>query len=416
MEIVKTLVFVYAHWLEMEEPILLGTLQATQTKGRITFSIELDNNWVKHNPAIFLDPDIQNFAGLQYPLHQEIFGLFQDSMPDTWGRTLMQRRAALEKRLEEKAFRNLNSIDYLLGVFDVTRMGGLRLKTDPRGPFLDDNQNRPTPPWAHIRELQAASKNLEDDSHGIEEKKWLDMLIEPGSSLGGARPKANIQDESGELWIAKFPSKNDTNDKAAWEYLAYLLAKDAGIWMAESKIEQISGSHHTFFTKRFDRKNAQRIHFSSGMTMTGFSEAQKHEKQPSYLHLAEFIQFQGTHVQEDLEQLWRRIVFSIAISNTDDHLRNHGFLLTQSGWRLSPSFDINPSIEKSGLVLAIDEVQNNLDFNLVKSVGKHFHLNDSRMDAIIKEVSGSVSHWRQVANQIGISRKEQESMAGAFRV
>lgn len=200
----------------------------------------------------------------------------------------------------------------------------------------------PTPPWTKLRELQKAVEMIESDSNSNSIKKCLAILLAPGSSLGGARPKANILDENNNLWIAKFPSKNDTIDKAAWEYLAYKLATKAGIEMAESKIEKISTNFHTFFTKRFDRKQSKRIHFASAITMTGKNEEILKSETASYLDLAEFIHFNGVNIKAELEQLWRRIVFNIYISNTDDHLRNHGFLLSEKGWKLAPAYDLKP--------------------------------------------------------------------------
>jgi serine/threonine-protein kinase HipA len=280
---------------------------------------------------------------------------------------------------------------------------------------LDDNNEYPTPPWSSIRELQYGASQLESDANDSETKKWLAILMAPGSSLGGARPKANILDETGHPWIAKFPSKNDTIDQALWEYLAYLLALKSGIDMAESKIEKVAGHHHTFFTKRFDRQLGERIHFASAMTMTGNNEDSIRDQNPSYLELAEFIQFSGAENTKDLHQLWRRIIFNIAISNTDDHLRNHGFLLSNEGWRLSPAYDINPSIDKDGLAINIDTVSNDLNFDLAISVGQYFQLDQSQMDFILNEVKGVVNSWKGIAQQIGISRSELQLMESAFR-
>ena len=295
-------------------------------------------------------------------------------------------------------------------------MGALRFKLDPEGQFLDDNELNPTPPWSSIRELQEAAKNFENDDDNDEVRKWLAVLMAPGSSLGGARPKANILDENKELLIAKFPSKNDTIDKAAWEYLAYQLATKAGIPMAPSKIEKISGKFNTFFTKRFDREDGARLHFASAMTMTGNNEDTIRDNPASYLDLAEFIQNYGAMVNDNLEQLWRRVVFNIAISNTDDHLRNHGFILTNQGWVLSPAYDLNPSIDKDGLALNIDMDNNALDYDLVKSVGEFFRLDNKQMDKIIKEVVEVVGTWKEVADKIGISKREQQIMSKAFNV
>ena len=415
MKTEKTDIFVYAHWAGMADPKLIGMLSAHRGKGRKSFSFEYDTNWINSEAQFLLDPDIQWFQGPQFPANKENFGVFLDSMPDTWGRTLMKRRATQKAKDEEKQVPILYDIDFLLGVYDPSRMGALRFKLDPDGPFLDNNKEYPTPPWSSIRELQYGASQFETDSNAQEAAKWLAILMAPGSSLGGARPKANILDNDGHPWIAKFPSKNDTIDKGLWECLAYKLSLKAGIYMTESKVEKVMGNHHTFFTKRFDRLNHERIHFASAMTMTGNNEDTIRDNPVSYLELAEFIQFSGANNEVDLEQLWRRIVFHISISNTDDHLRNHGFILEEGGWRLSPAYDINPSIDKDGLSLTIDAANNALDFDLARSVGQYFQLTDLQMDVIINEVRDSVSQWKTIAQEIGISRQEQLLMEAAFR-
>jgi serine/threonine-protein kinase HipA len=408
-------IYVYSHWKGMPEPKQIGVLSAHFGKGKKAFGFEYDKTWIHSQPQLLLDPDIQFFSGAQFPDNKENFGVFMDSMPDTWGRTLMKRRAAQQAKERNEKAPILHDIDYLLGVYDQSRMGALRFKTEPDGPFLDNDNDTPTPPWSSIRELQHAAKSLEKDENNDTEKKWLAILMAPGSSLGGARPKANILDTEKELWIAKFPSKNDTLDKASWEFLAYQLAIEAGITMAPCKIEKIAGRHHTFFTKRFDREKGERIHFASAMTMTGNNEDTIRDNTASYLDIADFIQTYGANVEENLHQLWRRIVFNIAVSNTDDHLRNHGFILTNEGWILSPAYDINPSIDKDGLALNIDMDNNALDFDIAKSVGEFFRLNDKQMNHVLSEVLESVNRWEQLADKIGIPRSEKTLMQGAFR-
>lgn len=407
-------IFVFADWKSLSEPKLMGILSAHYGKGKKAFSFEYDQNWLSTESQRLIDPDIQFFSGVQFPNNKENFGVFLDSMPDTWGRTLMKRKAAQQARERDEKPQILYDIDYLLGVYDKTRMGALRFKTSLDGLFLDDDENNSTPPWSSIRELQSAAKNFEDDENA-NVKKWLAILMAPGSSLGGARPKANIEDENGELWIAKFPSKNDTIDKGAWEFLAYQLAINCGVEMAECKIEKIAGKYHTFFTKRFDREGNQRIHFSSAMTMTGNNEESLRFSTASYLDIVEFMMNLGANVNENLKQLWRRIVFNICISNTDDHLRNHGFILTEKGWVLSPAYDLNPSDEKNGLALNIDMDDNTLNLELAKCVGVYFRLNETEMDSIILEVQNAVSNWRNIASEIGISRGEQGLMQQAFK-
>lgn len=411
----KTDIWVYAHWLGMKTPKMVGILSAHQAKGKKAFSFEYAKDWVQSKEQLLLDPDIGWFSGPQFPNGKENFGVFLDSMPDRWGRTLMKRRAAQLAKEAGKPSPTLYDIDFLLGVQDESRMGALRFKTDPDGPFLSDAAHYPIPPISSIRELQQAAQIIESDTENKEIKKWLAILVAPGSSLGGARPKANVRDEQGHAWIAKFPSQHDEVDKGAWEFLLYKLALEAGIAMAESRMMKVNGKYHTFLTKRFDRMQGERVHFASAMTMTGNNEETLKTYTPSYLDLAEFIRFSGANITTDLHQLWRRIVFHIAVSNADDHLRNHGFLLSSNGWTLSPAYDLNPSTDKDGLALNIDMDNNALDFELAISVGQYFQLTLPEMKVILEQVKSVVGNWRKVATQIGIAKSEQNLMEAAFR-
>ncbi len=415
MSINKTDIMVYANWAGMEKPEFIGKLSAHQGKGRKTFSFEYDNDWLKGGKKFLLDPDISLYSGIQFPDKKENFGIFLDSMPDSWGRKLMNKRSVQLAKASGKTTPVLYDIDYLLGVADSCRMGALRFKLEKEGPFLSDERNVPVPPWSSIGELQRIAGMVEADKETKELNKWLIRLLAPGSSLGGARPKANILDNKGQLWIAKFPSRNDNVDKAKWEFLAYRLARSAGISISESKIEKICGIHHTFFTKRFDRLKGERIHFASAMTMTGNNEEIIRNNPASYLDLALFIQDHCGNIQNDLTELWRRIVFNIAISNTDDHLRNHGFIIENGKWKLSPAFDINPSIDKEELALFINENNGALDFDLAMSIVDYFRINEKDAYLILSEVKKTVSNWEKVARQIGILRSEIELMRPAFR-
>lgn len=408
-------ILVYADWLEISGPKLIGVLAAHQGKGRKTFSFSYDEKWLETEKPFLFDPNITWNKGQQFPIGKSDFGIFNDAMPDTWGRSLMKRREAQIAKEENRTAKNLHDLDFLLGVNDESRMGGLRFKLQEKEPFLNNDKARPTPPWSSVRELQHGISLIESNKDNKEVRKWLSILLAPGSSLGGARPKANIMDEKGNLWIAKFPTKEDTSDKGAWEFLAYKLAIRAGIEMAECKIEKISGKHHTFFTKRFDRIKNKRIHFASAMTMTANNEDTIKESDPSYLDIAEFIQFNESNNKQELHQLWRRMVFNIAISNTDDHLRNHGFILNKNGWKLSPAYDINPSIDKDGLSLNIDANNNSLDFDLAKSVGEYFQLKEKQMDDILKEIKAAIKNWKTEATKFGISKTEIALMSSAFK-
>lgn len=348
--------YVYADWLEISGPKPMGVLHSELLHGKEVFSFEYEQEWLQIEFAQVLDPELELYSGPQFLKDDKTnFAAFLDSSPDRWGRILMRRREAALARKEGRREENLYETDYLLGVYDAHRMGGLRFKLSQNGPFLDNNKEMASPPWASIRELEQASLRLEDENvvDDPDYLKWLNMLVAPGSSLGGARPKANIVDEQGHLWIAKFPSVNDQFNIGAWEMVTYELAKAAGITMAECKAKQFSSKHHTFLTKRFDRtSDGQRVHFASAMTMLGFIDGQEGA---SYLDIVDFLTTYGGNVEADLEELWRRIVFSISVSNTDDHLRNHGFILKPEGWVLSPAFDINPVETGTGLSLNISD-------------------------------------------------------------
>jgi len=407
-------IWVYAHWKGLTEPLCIGELLVQQSRGTTAYSFQYNTNWLKTEAQQLLDPDIGWYSGPQYPVDKTNFGLFLDSMPDRWGRTLLKRKYVREARKKSEPAPTLRDVDFLLGVFDETRMGALRFKTDPAGPFLDNDPKQAIPPWSSVRTLQYAADQIEQDTGDRLDEEWLNLLIAPGTSLGGARPKANVQDADGSLWIAKFPSGQDDIDKGAWEYLLHLLAIRSGIDMAPSRLEKIQGRHHTFFTKRFDREENQRIHLASAMTMLGRTEQSVRERPASYLELAEFIQYNGGNISEDLAQLWRRIVFHILVSNTDDHLRNHGFLLAEEGWRLSPAYDLNPAVDSFGLSLNINLEDNALNLDLAKEVGPFFQLTKQNMEGIIEEVNSVVGTWRSIASELGIPRREQEMMAGAF--
>ena len=415
----KRYIHVYAHWSGMENPLHMGILHSDRLKGKEVFSFEYKDEWLKNGPAQLLDPRLQLYSGLHY-LNEEHdnFGIFLDSSPDRWGRILMRRREAAIARNENRAENKLFETDYLLGVYDGHRMGALRFKIEEDGPFLNDNKHMASPPWTSLRELEQISLRLEDDDviDDPEYLKWLSMLIAPGASLGGARPKASIVDNNGSLWIAKFPSRNDQGDIGGWEIVTYELAVLAGITMAESKAQKFSSDYYTFLTKRFDRGNdGQRIHFASAMTILGYTDGQDHVDGASYLELVDFIQNNGANVEQDLEQLWRRIVFSICITNTDDHLRNHGFLLKNDGWVLSPAYDINPIENGAGLKLNISDTDNSLDLNLALEVSEYFRLSDKRASEIIDEILNVVAGWKEIAKKYGISRAEQELKAIAFK-
>lgn len=411
-------ILVYADWHELPSMMLLGNLRAEISRGEEIFSFEYTQKWLDSGYAQDLDPDLQMFRGSQFLKDDKTnFGLFLDSSPDRWGRMLMKRRSAIHRREQGEKTKNLLESDFLLGVSDETRMGGLRFKLKGSGTFLESTESVKVPPMTHIRELEQASLKIEENEFASdsEAKKWLNMMMTPGSSLGGARPKASVRDTDGSLWIAKFPSKNDDRDSGIWEYLVNDLAKRLSIHVAQVNAVKYSQSQHTFLSKRFDRSSDnKRIHFASAMTLLGYKDGYSHKEGGSYLELVGLIERYGANPTQDLLELWRRIVFSVAVSNTDDHLRNHGFILSRQGWFLSPAYDINPNESGYGLSLNISENDNSLSFDLCLSVAEYFRWNPKDAKTYIQKVKTEVSKWHSVATSLNISKNEQAFMENAF--
>jgi len=399
------------------EPAMMGWLRRQRARSDDVFSFEYARPWLERGDAFGFDPDLAFVRGPQYPAAgRELFGIFLDSSPDRWGRILMQRRESLQARREGRRPRALSEWDFLLGVHDETRLGALRFRLARDLPFLDDDPQQPAPPIASLRNLQAASLAFEehhdDDSHP-ELERWLSQLFAPGTSLGGARPKASVRDETGALCMAKFPSRKDAKDIGAWELVANRLAARAGITVPEARGLRLSGSSYTtFLSRRFDRTPSHgRVAFVSAMTMT-----QRIDGEPgaSYLELVDLLQSHGAATAADCQQLFRRVVFSILIHNTDDHLRNHGFFLDTTGLRLSPAFDLNPSIEGRDLSLAINEMETCCDVSIAVEAAGGYGLPRKDAARIVDEVRKAVGLWRQEAEALGISRWKQEEMAAAF--
>lgn len=417
----QTKIWVYADWEFLEEAQIMGWLTSQRLRGKEIFSFEYTESWVKHqNPILFLDPHLGFYKGKQYLLEEKNnFGIFLDSSPDRWGRLLMRRREAWQAKEERRDERTLFESDFLLGVFDRHRMGGVRFKLSEDGPFMNDQKKMATPPWTSLRELEHASLKLERDDaiNDPEYAQWLSVLIDPGSSLGGARPKASVIDDNGHLWIAKFPSSRDDKNAGAWEMVLHDLAKACGIHVPEARLQKFSGKHHTFLSKRFDRTDEQkRIHFASAMTLLGLQDGADHVEGVGYLDLVGFIMQRSPESKEDLEQLWRRMAFNILVSNTDDHLRNHGFMLTPLGWRLSPAYDMNPNEMGNGLTLNISENSNELDLSLAFETAHLYQLKSNKAQSILKEMIDEISNWRAVAKKFGISNSEIEQTKRAFRL
>lgn len=414
-------IFVFAGWFA--EPKLIGTVfEQNNGRGKAVISFEYDLDWLVNNPEFMPDPDILPFPGRQYlPLHKSNFGFLSDASPDRWGRDLIRRRRQMQEK--ENAVGNdrksgsefLTETDFLLGVHDAGRVGGLRFKTDMDGGFVSSDESVAVPPWVTLRKLQNAAWEYEKKQNPAL-YIWLKQIFAPGSSLGGARPKATVQDEMGNLWIAKFPSRKDEYNVGAWEKVVQDLAGECGLHVPESRLENFTESgYSTFLVKRFDRRDGgrQRVHFASAMTMLGKTDG---DNDSSYLDILKVIRTNGSKPEKDIKELWTRIAFNVLISNTDDHLRNHGFLLEKNGWRLSPLYDINPNPFGTNLSLNVTEDDNSKDMNLVLQTAPYYGLTDAEAKEIVDRLQTVVhNRWRSIAEKYKISRAEQEEMQGAFK-
>ena len=414
MAVNQKTIFVYDDF-STEQPVLMGSLYVNVIKGGESYSFEYDKDWLrKTGLTLTLDPELMPYSGRQYPTGKNIFGLFADASPDRWGRVLMNKRERILAEKEGRKPSKLYDSDYLLGVYDETRMGGIRFKANQEGPFLSDDKETAAPPWATLRTLEEASRNFENDETGLTEK-WLNQLIKPGSSLGGARPKATVVDTKDQLWIAKFPSKNDENDTGAWEMVAHDLAALCGLNVPEAKLEKFSPLGSTFLIKRFDRMGSKRVHFASAMTLLGKTDGASAADGSSYLDIASFIKSYGAQPKKDLGELWKRIVFNMAVTNTDDHLRNHAFILTDKGWILSPLYDVNPVPYGDELSLNVDEEDNSISIDLAVQTAVRFGISESDAEAQAEEILKIVREdWEKTAAGYGLSRRQIEEMRPAF--
>jgi serine/threonine-protein kinase HipA len=414
---------VYADWVGLAAPLKLGWLNARRGAGREVFEFEFDAAALAHPVTrnLHLDPRLALFEGRQHPPQgHEIFGVFADASPDRWGRLLMRRRLERAQRAGQvgKAVR-LHESDYLLGVHDAYRSGALRLRLDDAGDFLDNQHGAAAPTFVQLRELEAASLALERDVDNTSPAgdTWLRMLIAPGGSLGGARPKASVVDPQGHLWIAKFPSLRDEHDVGAWELVVQTLAKGCGLTVPQSMARKFASPHHTYLVKRFDRTPQGRLHFASAMALTGRLDGDDASVGASYLEIARVLIDHGANTVADLRELWSRIVFNMLVSNTDDHLRNHGFILVPGkGWRLSDAYDMNPVPESQGLKLNVSEADNAMDLDLARSVAPYFRVSSKMAGEIVSRSQAVVMQWPKIAGSLKIRARERERMAPAFRL
>lgn len=411
--------FVFGDFNWLQEPEFIGELCYEKLRGSDSYAFKFDNDWLSLHAGIKLSEDINNYPGMQYTLPvNDIFGCFADALPDRWGRTLLKRREQLQAEEEKRAPRNLSSFDYLVGIDDFSRMGGFRFKKEKDGGFINVSPSLKIPPLTEIRELIYASQEIEkcEEEDVMPEKKWIAQLIQPGTSLGGARPKAGVLDEEGRLCIAKFPSRNDDYDAGLWEHFSHLLAQQAGIHVAETRLLGGLGKYHTLLSKRFDRTDeGRRIHFASSMSLLGLKDGDNAQGGYGYLDIVDFILQGCCDVETNLRELYRRVAFNICIGNSDDHFRNHGFLLTPKGWTLSPAYDMNPTNNLYQSLL-INAVSNKADIQVLLESCEDYMINRKVAQGIIKDVQAAVSNWEALAKQLQIPQREQAMFKDRFKL
>lgn len=409
--------YVYGDFDWLKTPFLIGELGYESLRGSDSYSFTFNPDWLAKYGNIFLSADINNYGGRQYTQPgKDIFGCFSDALPDRWGRTLLLRREQILAKEEKRPVRRLSSFDYLTGIDDFSRMGGFRFKKELDGQFINCEEDLRIPPITDIRTLVVASMEFErsEQEDLLPAKKWIQQLVHPGTSLGGARPKAGVTDEDGMLCLAKFPSRNDDYDVALWEHHSHLLAQEAGIVAAKTKVIPSGDKYHVLLSKRFDRTQMKsRIHFALAMTLLGLADGCDAKSGNGYLDIVDFILQYCCDVNGNLAQLYRRVAFSIAIGNSDDHFRNHGFLLTPKGWTLAPAYDMNPTLVPYQSLL-INSSTNEANLQILLDSCEEYMLNKEEARTIIGEVVEAVGKWHKMAVRLGISKREMDMFAPIY--
>ena len=403
--------YVYADFNWLKEIELIGELGYESLRGSDSYSFTFNDEWLKKYGDLFLSDDLNNYPGQQYTQPgKDIFGCFSDALPDRWGRTLLLRCEQISAAEENRPVQRLSSFDFLTGIDDFSRMGGFRFKEDKNGEFINVSESLKITPLTDLRELITASTEIEksEEENILPERKWIAQLVKPGSSLGGARPKASVVDTDKTLYIAKFPSRKDDYDAGLWEHFSHQLAMKAGINAATTKVLSNGEKYHTLLSRRFDRtQEGKRIHFASAMTLLGLNDGDNAATGHGYLDIVDFIIQNCTNVEDNLQELYRRVAFNICIGNSDDHFRNHGFLLTAKGWTLSPAYDMNPTLNEYQSLL-ISSATNKADLRFLLGACEDYMLNLKIAEKIISEMVEVVKNWRGLAIRFGISKREMD--------
>lgn len=408
--------YVYADFDWLDAPQLLGELVCDSVRGNETYGFSYNKEWLAEYGDVFLSEDLQSYPGVQYTKpERDIFACFSDSLPDRWGRTLLNRREQIAAMDEKRAVRRLTSFDYLMGIDDASRMGGFRFAETMGGVFINSEDSLRVPPLANVRELMHAAHKIEasEEKHLLPSKKWLAQLLHPGTSLGGARPKASVMDEKGNLTVAKFPSRKDDYDVARWEHFCHVMGRKAGINVAETRTIQ-GEDYHILLSKRFDRtQDGKRIHFASALTLLGLADGDNASTGYGYPDMVDFIIRRGGKVEQDLEEIYRRVAFFIIVGNSDDHFRNHGFLLTRKGWELSPAYDINPTLADNQSLL-INRSTSESDLNILLESAGDYMLSAEKAKRIIDEVKTAMKSWRSEARKLALPQRDIDTFAPRF--
>lgn len=408
--------YVYADFDWLDTPQLIGELSCDSVRGSETYGFSYDREWLAKYGDVFLSEDLQNFPGIQYSRpERDIFACFSDALPDRWGRTLLNRREQISAAEDKRPVRRLTSFDYLMGIDDASRMGGFRFAETPEGEFINCEASLRVPPLASVRELMHAAHEIEasEEKHLLPSKKWLAQLLHPGTSLGGARPKASVIDEDGRLTVAKFPSRKDDYDVGLWEHFCHVMGRKAGLNVADTST--IPGEdYHILLSKRFDRNDSgTRIHFASALTLLGLTDGDNASTGYGYPDIVDFIIQNGSNVEQNLEELYRRVAFYIIVGNSDDHFRNHGFLLKRKGWELSPAYDINPTLADNQSLL-INRSTSESDLNILLESAGDYMLPHEKAKTIIDEVKSAMNSWRNEARRLGLPQRDIDMFAHRF--
>lgn len=403
---------IYSVYISIDAIDMLAGYLIFQMRGKHeTAAFRYAQTWLNSSQSFSLTPFWPLGPGMYYMNEDTKFSIFEDCAPDRWGKTLMQRYEREKAQQESRPAKTLTTVDYIMQVNDFARQGALRFKETENGDFLTTNADNTVPPLVRLPALLHAAEAVMENA---DTNNDLALLLDPGSSLGGARPKATVIDDDGDLCIAKFPKKDDNTKVVTWEAVALDLARQCKLNVPNFELKNISGKN-VLIIKRFDRRGKTRIPFASAMTMLNATE--KDSRTYNYTEIADFLTQYGVDPNKDLRELWMRVLFSVLISNTDDHLRNHGFLYEGNGWRLSPLYDVNPSVDKVDMLhTAIADDNSDATIENALQYAEYFRITRAEAEEIANSMINVLKNWQTVARRYGLPQAEINRMAPAFKV